>query len=129
MLIVSGMEGGLGPQRWATDRTTTLVFLHGGGPLTLEVAAGHALSGDQALSILANGLRVYRAALPRLPATERSTIAIEGRAGWNEIEIVYDAMTSAPPRVETPLLGFRTRARSPETPAVLFATLRLLGSQ
>jgi hypothetical protein len=125
MLIVAGMEGSAGPQRWATGPRTTLAFLHEGGPLTLEVSAGHALPGEQAVSILANGVRVDKRSVPRLPASERFTVPIEARPGWNEIEIVYDAVAPSAPRVETPLLGFRSRARSPVSPAVLFSTLRL----
>jgi hypothetical protein len=129
MLIVAGMGGGAGPQRWATGRHTTLAFLREGGPVTLELAAGHALSGEQAVSILVDGARVERRSLPRLPASERFTVPIEGRAGWNEIEIVYDAVVPAAPRVETALLGFRTRARDTVTPAVRFDMLRLVDSR
>jgi hypothetical protein len=129
MLVVAGMEGGAGPQRWATGPQTSLVFRHGGGPLTLELAAGHALRGEQALTIFANGIRVHRQALPRLPETDRFTVPIEGQAGWNEIEIVYDAVVPAALRVETALLGFRARARSTATPAVRFDTLRVVGSR
>jgi hypothetical protein len=127
MLIVAGMEGGAGPQRWATSRRTILAFLHEGGPLTLEVSAGHALSGEQTISIVANGVRVDERSVPRLPASGHFTVPIEARPGWNEIEIVYTAGAPAALRVETPLLGFKRRARSPVTPAVLFSTLRLLG--
>ena len=83
------------------------------------------MPGDQGLSVLANGVRVQSARLPRLPATERLTVPIDGRAGWNEIEIVYDAVAPAAPWVETPVPGFRTRARSTVAPAVRFDTLRL----
>src|SRR5207244_2086829 len=95
LLIVAGIDGGAGPERWATGRRTALVFEHTGGPLALEIAAGHGLPGDQGLSVLANGVRVQSARLPRLPATERLTVPIDGRAGWNEIEIVYDAVARA----------------------------------
>ena len=79
--------------------------------------------------MLANGVRCDRRALPKLPATERVSLPIQARAGWNEIEIVYDAVVPAAPRVETALLGFRTRARDTVTPAVRFDSLRLVDSR
>jgi hypothetical protein len=126
MLVVSGLDGGTGPQRWATARQTALAFLHAAGPVTLELVAGHGLPGDQALSVSANGLRLERRRLPRLPATDRFTVLIPARNGWNEIKIAYDAVAPAPAVTETPLLATRTRARSPVTPSVRFDSLRLV---
>jgi hypothetical protein len=128
MLIVAGMGGGQGQQRWASGPRTSLLFLHGGGPLTLEVAAGHALAGNQGVAVFANGVRAQAAALPRLPATARLTVPIEARAGWNDIEIVYDATAPVAPWTETPVPGLRTRVRSTLAPSVRFDTLRLVGA-
>jgi hypothetical protein len=126
MLASAGLVGGAGPERWASGRRTTLAFLHEGGPLMIEMSAGHALPEEQAVSIVVNGVRLDRRSLPILPASERLTVRFEGQPGWNEIEIVYDVVALRPPRVETALLGFRSRARSPVTPGVRFETLRIL---
>ena len=128
MLLVAGLDDGPGPARWATGRRTTLLFSGTGGLRGLEVAAGHEVPGDQALAILVNGVRVHREALPRLPATVRFEVPIDGKAGWNEIEIVYEAVAPAPARVENPAVGYRTRAPVVVVPRVRFDTLRLRGT-
>lgn len=126
MLVVAGLDSSPGPQRWAIGRRTSLVFDRTAGPVTLEIAAGHGLPGDQALTIFANGTQVHGARLPRLPATAAFTVAIDALAGWNEIEIAYDAVTPVAATQETPVPGLRTRAREAVSPAVRFDTLRLV---
>jgi hypothetical protein len=126
LLVIAGLEESGGAHRCAIGPRTSLVLEHGGGPASLEVAAGHVLPGAQGLAILFNGRRVDRRTLPRLPATDRFTVPLDLQAGWNEIDIVYDAVAAAPPRVESALLGFRARARSPMTPGVCFETLHVV---
>src|SRR4029079_6830877 len=106
MFVVTGMDMGPGPERWATGPRTSLLIEHDGGPVTLELAAGHALTTDHGLTVLDNGVRArdrglpvsatgvrpQTVRLPRRPATEPVTIPIEARPGWNEVEIVYDAV-------------------------------------
>lgn len=127
MLVVAGMEAGAGPQRWATAPRSSLLSAARDGPLTLEVTAGHDLPGPQSLTVIANGVRLHSQALPKLPATGSFTVPIPPHSGWNEIEIVYDAVAEAAGRVESPQLGHRLRARSRVTPAVRFDRLRLVG--
>jgi hypothetical protein len=124
MFVVAGMDAGPGPERWATGPRTSLLFTHEGGPVTLEIAAGHALAADQGLLVLANGVRVGAAPLPRLPATEHITIPLVARAGWNEIEIVYDAV--APAAAREAAVGLRTRVRPAVSPLVRFDAVRLV---
>lgn len=125
MLIVAGMDGGSGPHRWASGRRTSLLFNHDDGPVTLEIAAGHALPGDQRLSVFANGVHLRTALLPRLPALDTVTIPLPARAGWNEVAIVYDSFASVDPTVETPVPGTRTRMPVTVNPRVYFETVRL----
>lgn len=125
MLVVAGLDGQAGTRRWATADRTSLAFLHEGGPAAIELSAGHALAGTQHLSVFANGQRLDRFALPALPETRRFTASFEAGRGWNEIAIVYDRTVPVPHQAESHLLGFRTRARSVQVPAVLFEVLRL----
>jgi len=125
MLIVAGMDGGSGPQRWATGPRTSLLFRHDGGPATLEIAAGHALPGDQRVSVFANGVRLHTALLPRLPTIETVALLLPARAGWNEVEMAYDSFASVDPKVETPVPGTRTRTPVTVSPRVYFETIRI----
>jgi hypothetical protein len=127
MLLVAGLDGGSGPQRWATGRSTTLIFASTGAALGLEIAAGHGLAGNQALTVVANGLPIHRQSLPRLPAIAHLEVPIDGQPGWNHVEIVYDATVPAPLPAEAALVGYRTRAPRTVLPAVRFETLRLRG--
>ena len=126
MFVVAGMDMGPGPERWATAPRTSLLFEHEGGPVTVELAAGHSLTTDQGLIVFANGVRTQAVRLPRLPATETVTIPIQARPGWNEVEIVYDAVAPAVAASESPVPGLRTRVRSTVSPFVRFDALRLL---
>jgi hypothetical protein len=125
MFIVAGMDAGSGPQRWGTAPRTSFLFGHAGGPVWLEITAGHALSTDQGLSVFANGVRLRTVRLPRLPTTEPFTIPIEANTGWNELEIVYDAVAPAATAPESAVPGLRTRKRANVGPLVRFDTLRL----
>ena len=71
-------------------------------------------------------MRTQAVRLPRLPATETVTIPIQARPGWNEVEIVYDAVAPAVAASESVVPGLRTRVRSTVSPFVRFDALRLL---
>ena len=125
MLVLAGLEPGSGPHRWATGRRTSLLFRQADGPATLEIAAGHALPGDQRLTVFADGVRLHTALLPRLPAIDRVSIPLPARTGWNGIDIAYESFAPVAPRTETPVPGLRTRAPVTVDPRVYFETVRL----
>ena len=128
LLVATGIDGAIGPSRWATGPLRALAFLRARGTVMVEIVAGHGLPGDQGLSVVANGIRVHHQALPRLPSTARFDVPIDGVAGWNQVEVLFDATAPAGPWTESPMLGYRTRNRGDVRPGVRFDRFRLVTS-